>query len=293
MTAWWQAPYPGGIVPVPGFPRELEPGAPDGTDVVAWKRFCWQMGRWPGPATRFDDTYSKAFATGQGPNVIDTGVAGVQRQLGYPDTGKITEAFFDDCRTRHIPDGLPNAGQFGFDANAANLLAEAYARFAAPPVAPPKASTREFALEGAISWLGYTESPAGSNNTKFGDWYGMNYQPWCAMFATWCFLVEAGGSPSFAKGTRYAYCPYIVQDARNGQNGLTVTSTPIPGDLVTYDWDGGGADHVGIFEDGNASSWTAIEGNTSTSNQSNGGQVMRRQRSSTDAAVVFVRVAEP
>ncbi len=117
--------------------------------------------------------------------------------------------------------------------------------------------------------------------------------PWCAMFVTYCYEVDAGGSPSFERGSRYAYVPYIVQDARADRNGLTVTSQPMPGDLVCYDWQRDGTyDHVGIFEAGTANSWTAVEGNTSTSNNSNGGEVMRRQRSSSDAAVVFVRVAE-
>ena len=112
---------------------------------------------------------------------------------------------------------------------------------------------------------------------------------------SYCYEVEAGGSPSFdPAAARYAYCPYIVSDARNGRYGLAVTGAPTPGDLVVYDWQRDGTyDHVGLVESGNSSSWTAIEGNTSVDNNSNGGQVMRRQRSSQEAAVVFVRVAEP
>jgi hypothetical protein len=88
--------------------------------------------------------------------------------------------------------------------------------------------------------------------------------------------------------------PYIVSDARAGKYGLTTTSSPIPGDLVCYDWQRDGIyDHVGLFEEGDAASWRAIEGNTSTSSNSNGGQVMRRSRSRNDATVVFVRVKEP
>jgi hypothetical protein len=84
----------------------------------------------------------------------------------------------------------------------------------------------------------------------------------------------------------------------DGRHGLSVTSSPRPGDLVAYDWDWNGEhDHVGIFESGDRYAWTAVEGNTSpegsSGSQSNGGQVCRRQRNANQAAVVFVTVAEP
>ena len=39
--------------------------------------------------------------------------------------------------------------------------------------------------------LGYKESPAGSNRTKYGEWYGLNGQPWC-MMAIQFWLNQAG-----------------------------------------------------------------------------------------------------
>ena len=39
--------------------------------------------------------------------------------------------------------------------------------------------------------------------------------------------------------------------------------------------------------------FNAIEGNTSVSNNSNGGEVMRRARSTPQQGTVFVRVSEP
>ena len=32
---------------------------------------------------------------------------------------------------------------------------------------------------------GYKEGA--NNNTIMGKWYGLNNQPWCAMFVSWCF----------------------------------------------------------------------------------------------------------
>ena len=54
---------------------------------------------------------------------------------------------------------------------------------------------------------------------------------------------------------------------------------PQPGDIVSSTGQGDGvADHVGFFEKGSRSEFTAIEGNTAVGNDSNGGQVMRRER---------------
>jgi hypothetical protein len=208
-----------------------------------------------------------------------------------PDTGIVDEKTFNTLRSIRVPEG-PHAGEMAMDANAQNLIAEAYARFHPPP--PPKQTVREKALDGAIRWLGYTENPAGSNHTTFGEWYSCDFQPWCAMAVTYWFEVEAGGSPTFQRGSRYAYVPYVVADAAQARHGLTITNSPIPGDLAAYDWSSDGTfDHIGIFEAGTPSSFTALEGNTSTSSDSNGGQVMRRQRSSSSASIVFCRVQEP
>lgn len=145
------------------------------------------------------------------------------------------------------------------------------------------------ALAHARLYLGQHESPAGSNKQPFGAWYGANGVPWCAIFVSYCY-VQAG-SKAFAAGSRYAYVPYIVNDARAGRNGLSVTRHPEPGDLVCYDWGHDGeADHVGLFQSWkDTAGFTAIEGNTAVGNDSNGGQVMQRSRQRIQV-VAFVRV---
>jgi hypothetical protein len=310
MTEWYEEPYKlGPLVPVPGFPRSLYPldaaskgktPSADGPDVEAYKRTAWRAGRWPGPASGFDRAYSNGFSHGKSPNVGDSGVAGVQRQQGIDPTGWFGPATFEQFRRIRVPEG-PHKGEACMDANAANLIAQAWELFGGkePVPEPPPTSTkttRRKALDGAVKYLGVKESPSGSNRTKFGAWYGQDGQPWCAMFCSYCYEVEAGGSPSFLKGRNYAYVPYMVQDARNGRNGLRSISTPISGDLVCYDWAFDGTfDHVGIFEtwvSGSGSSFTAIEGNTSLGNDSNGGQVMRRTRRVPDQGTIFIRVAE-
>lgn len=138
-------------------------------------------------------------------------------------------------------------------------------------------------LREAVKHLGTKESPPETNRVSFAFWYGI-IGSWCAMFVTFC-AVKVGKFPGFKKGIRYAYVPYIVHDIRSGLNNWTLvhTSDVRPGDVVCYDWPGesrGTADHVGIFEKWIevGKTFSAIEGNTSLNNNSNGGEVMRRER---------------
>lgn len=124
--------------------------------------------------------------------------------------------------------------------------------------------------------IGYKESPAGSNRNKFGVWYGMNEQPWCAMFVSYCFYQANLPLPiQMSKG--FAYCPSGVKWFRDKGQWF---KTPQVGDVVFFDWKRDGvSDHVGIVESVNADGTiTSIEGNTSVGNDSNGEGVMRRTR---------------
>ena len=153
---------------------------------------------------------------------------------------------------------------------------------------PKSLGVRALAL--ARTHIGEKESPAGSNHQQFGVWYGADRVPWCAEFASFCYAHV--GSKTFVPGHYYAYVPFIVNDARAGRNGLSVTQNPEPGDLCCYDWEGNGvADHVGLFQGWlDTKSFTAIEGNTSVSNNSNGGEVMERSRRRSQVQA-FVHVA--
>lgn len=124
--------------------------------------------------------------------------------------------------------------------------------------------------------IGYKESPPGTNHNKFGVWYGMNAQPWCALFVSYCFY-QAGLPLRATTAKGFAYCPYGVQWFRHQGK---FDKHPRSGDVVFFDWGGDGiSDHVGIVESVNANSVTTIEGNTSAGNNSNGGEVQRRVRS--------------
>ena len=124
--------------------------------------------------------------------------------------------------------------------------------------------------------LGTKESPRNSNNVKYNTWYygravSGNY-PWCMAFVQWC-LRQAGITPVI----RTASCGALMRSAKKA--GEWVTGGYKPGDVVIYDFPGGAAtDHTGIIERFDGKYVTAIEGNTSTGNDSNGGEVMRRKR---------------
>ena len=120
--------------------------------------------------------------------------------------------------------------------------------------------------------LGYKESPAGSNRTKYGAWFGLNGQPWCMMFIQWVFTQAGVELP-----VKTASCGTFMRAAQAA--GRWVTSNYQPGDVVIYDFPGGGVtDHCGIVVTPLTTGVRTIEGNTGVGNDSNGGEVMERTR---------------
>jgi hypothetical protein len=125
--------------------------------------------------------------------------------------------------------------------------------------------------------LGYKETPANSNKTKYGAWFGLDGQPWCMMFVQWVF-AQAGAAALLP--VRTASCGAMMTTAK--AQGMWVTSGYKTGDVVIFDFPGNTVktDHVGIVDTVTASGVITIEGNTCVSNDANGGAVMRRTRAS-------------
>lgn len=139
--------------------------------------------------------------------------------------------------------------------------------------------------------LGQSEQPPNTNQTKYGKWFGFNGVPWCGIFVSWCY--HNGGFPlgniGFLRG--FAGCrTAIVHFTKKGE----ITDKPEAGDIVFFDWNGDKRyDHVGIFVrwiDQNR--FTTIEGNTSLSNNSNGGKVMLRVRQFKNVVFVHPKVLD-
>ena len=145
---------------------------------------------------------------------------------------------------------------------------------------PPKEPTAEDVIHLASTQKGTTEWPPGSNDVKYGAWYGMNGEPWCAMFVSWCFSHV--GMPLI----HYSYCPTGAGEFQSGAWGSWIGGSghAEPGDVVFYHWAGPGTvlDHTGIVVHDDGSYITTIEGNTTppggTGNQGNGGGVYLRTR---------------
>lgn len=132
----------------------------------------------------------------------------------------------------------------------------------------------------ALSQLGYKEGRksgqmAGNgrgigNWTEYGRYYGLNHQPWCAMFVNWC-AREAGAS--YSAVPKYAACryyhSYFKRQGRfhSWKKVRSGSYKPKKGDIILYAYSKGGvAHHIGYvldvsYEDGKVKV-TTVEGNT-------------------------------
>lgn len=141
----------------------------------------------------------------------------------------------------------------------------------------------------AAAELGVKESPAGSNRVKYNTWYygrevsGSAY-PWCMAFVQWVY--DRAGIPLPLKT---ASCGGLLGwYQRNAPE--CVVKDPVPGCVVIFDFPGTAyyTDHTGIFESRSGDYITTIDGNTGTTNDANGGAVMRRSRHKSNVRAYIV-----
>jgi CHAP domain len=150
---------------------------------------------------------------------------------------------------------------------------------------------RDLVLKIASAEVGYKETPAGSNKTKFGEWYGTNGVAWCAIFCSWLYAEAGVVWPKLLETKKgFAWVPTLMIRAR--QYGW-ITIDPQPADLVVYDWNADAKpDHVAVFVKWivKGKTFEAIEGNTSKGNDSNGGEVMWRKDRNVKQVAAFITV---
>lgn len=127
----------------------------------------------------------------------------------------------------------------------------------------------------------YTEQ--GDNITPFGKWYGLQGQPWCAMFISYAFsqsglshLVAAQSSKGFAS-CNIGY-QWFVKNKRTVPVGKAE-----PGDIVFFNFDNNPhtTEHVGIVVSNDGKNLITFEGNTSgdyRGSQANGGGAFKKKR---------------
>jgi len=106
---------------------------------------------------------------------------------------------------------------------------------------------------------GFTEYQ-GNNMTPYGAWYGLNGQPWCAMFVSWC-ANQSGIIGSIVP--MYAYCPYGVNwyEGRGLYRRRSSGYAPKSGDVIMFQ-SGGVVSHTGIVTNYGSDIVTTIEGNS-------------------------------
>lgn len=130
--------------------------------------------------------------------------------------------------------------------------------------------TRSNFVSTALADLGYRESPSNSNRTKYGEWIGLQGQPWC-MSAVQYWAHKADVRLPVKTGS----CTTLMNAAK--QTGQWVTDNYRAGDIVIFEWSNGQR-HCGIVALNLGNYLQTVEGNTAYGNDSNGGEVMLRER---------------
>ncbi len=147
----------------------------------------------------------------------------------------------------------------------------------------------------AFDEVGTKENPANSNRQKYGEWFGFNGVAWCAIFVSWVY--DRAGVPLQGMGYKKGFAGCINAVALFRKRGDVIPKEQAQvGDIVFFDWNKDNRhDHVGIFNGWANKERTiayTIEGNTSATNQSNGGEVQSRKRDTTKISMLFVHPNE-
>jgi len=135
-------------------------------------------------------------------------------------------------------------------------------------------------VEIAKSQIGYEEQP--TNKTMYGKWYGLNGQPWCAMFVSWVFdQADESKRVAASNAKGFASCDAGLKWFSK-KNKLVPIGEAKEGDIAFFQFDDDAQpDHVGIVIKNTGKNLVCIEGNTSPNkkgSQSNGGGVYRKKR---------------
>lgn len=152
-------------------------------------------------------------------------------------------------------------------------------------------ATARNVIDYALTQVGIMEVPANSNNVIYNTHYyggavsGSDY-PWCCAFV-WDIFRLCGCSELFYGGMKTAYCPTYESWAKAQGLSVGVDNGRI-GDVVTFDFGKGRAQHIGFILGKNSDgTYQTLEGNTSVSSDDNGGAVMIRTRAKSQMRYIF------
>ena len=133
-----------------------------------------------------------------------------------------------------------------------------------------------------LKWAGKPERPANSNHfpplqqaidrllrqgVKIPKDQQKGGYPYCCMAAFVCYATSGSSSAiRQIENSNAAYTVQVLEDAQEKRNGLSITTKPVRGDIVLYNFPGGdGVDHAGIVLDVSDRLVMAVECNTSPS----------------------------
>ncbi len=130
----------------------------------------------------------------------------------------------------------------------------------------------------ALTQIGYTEGE--NNDNKYGSWYRLNHEPWCAIFVSWC-ARQADIPLSVLRNASLAV-PSRELTFRDNHFGIPyydgIGYIPLPGDLFftkTFN-------HVGIVCYVDGEYFYTVEGNSDIYGNNNGGRVVCNRRKISD-----------
>ena len=129
-------------------------------------------------------------------------------------------------------------------------------------------------IRAAQAELGYKEK--GENRTKFGEWYGMNGQPWCAMFVSWS--ANKAGIPTSIIPKYASVKDGFSRIKKMGATKIDKFSDAKAGDIF---FNVNGGSHTGLVEGWDGKKLRTIEGNS-------GDKVSAREYSPGDSAVDYI-----
>ena len=218
------------------------------------KDIFWQMNEISSSTSTQTETVIETSDDGNG-NIVETETTVTHTYLYITVSHKTAEEM---------------AGQFGFDADQREQMAEL--------LADENNSLWSQVLYGITGGDGEIVTVALSQVGNIGgdpywSWYGFGSRvEWCACFVSWCAnecgYIDAGVIPKFAACTSQGV-PWFQERGLWQDNSYE----PRPGDIIFFDWDDGGqdgqSDHVGIVEKVENGRVYTIEGNSGDSVRQN------------------------
>ncbi len=214
-------------------------------------------------------------------------VTKIQKVVGTTQNGLFNATTRDKVKAWQSAHGLTPDGHAG----PATMRAMGIARVMC---SVPTGTKQQQILTVAKSQVGVVEGSAADKyfawNSSWSSWHTSSTS-WCAAFASWVVNYKTG-----ATGMKSAWVSDWYNAAKNRQYGLSLTTTPVPGDLALFDWSSNGynlnaLDHIGIVTSNPSGSvFYTIEGNTSGGYSTDGVRTRTRYTGTSDR-VYFIHIS--